>query len=82
MGNASLNELQHPKLDKGIIVLCIASAVLTGVFLESGGKTSWAEWSTIMLSFAVAGWIGLNCARIRKSSETTEAVPSSDPSTH
>lgn len=62
---------KHPKMDKAIIPVCILSAVLNAYFLQSGGKISWAEWSTVLLSFTVALWLGLNSARL-ETSDTPE----------
>lgn len=53
--------LKHPKLNKAMVLICIASAALDLVFLKSGGKLSWSEWSTVFLSFVLACWIGIDC---------------------
>ena len=56
--------LRHPKMDKGIMPMCMASAALSVYFLVSSGTASWAEWATVGLSYGVAIWLGINAKRL------------------
>jgi hypothetical membrane protein len=56
---------RHPHMDNGMIPVCLASAVLDIVFLASQGRASWAEWATVVCSYTVAIWLGMNAKRLR-----------------
>jgi hypothetical membrane protein len=56
--------VRHPKMDKGILPLCLASAALGVYFLVSSGTASWAEWASVGLSYGVAIWLGVNAKRL------------------
>ena len=55
---------RHPKMDKALVLPCLGSAVCGLIFLASSGKASWAEWTSVVLSYVVAIWLGMNAKRL------------------
>ena len=70
--------LKHPKLDKGIIIVAVASLIFNMMFLESNGKLSWSEWSTVFLSWITACWLSINYIRIQAAQKSVP-VQGTDP---
>lgn len=56
--------IRHPKTDNAMALLCILSVLTGAIYLISGGKASWAEWTTVASSFGVALWLAINSRRL------------------